>query len=64
MIADREWESIGRMPQFLLYGICALVLLFLMLPIFIVVPISFSSSLYLDFPPRGFSLQWYESTLR
>ena len=63
MIADREWESIGRLPQLLLYAICALVLLFLMLPIFIVVPISFSSSLYLDFPPRGFSLQWYERFL-
>ena len=63
MSAEREWESIGRWPQLLLYVICALVLLFLLLPIFIVVPMSFSGSLYLDFPPRGFSLQWYERFL-
>jgi putative spermidine/putrescine transport system permease protein len=57
--ADRQWESPGRGAQLLLYSVCAFVLLFLVLPILIVVPISFSSSLYLDFPPRGFSLQWY-----
>jgi len=61
--ADREWESLGRLPQLLLYGACGLVLLFLMAPIFIVIPISFSDSLYLDFPPRGFSLQWYRRFL-
>ena len=37
-----------------------LVMMFLILPIFIVIPISFSSSQYLTFPPPGFSLQWYE----
>lgn len=63
MNTDREWASPGRLPQLLVYGACGLVLLFLMAPIFIVVPISFSSSLYLDFPPRGFSLQWYERFL-
>jgi putative spermidine/putrescine transport system permease protein len=57
--ADRQWESPGRAAELLLYGTCALVLLFLVLPVLIVVPISFSSALYLDFPPRGFSLQWY-----
>ena len=33
-----------------------LVLLFLVLPVFIIIPISFSSSQYLTFPPKGFSL--------
>jgi len=42
-----------------LYIVCGVVLLFLIFPIFIVIPISFSSSLYLEFPPKGFSLQWY-----
>ncbi len=37
------------------------VLIFLILPIFIVIPISFSSAQYLTFPPPGFSLQWYKS---
>lgn len=36
-----------------------LVILFLILPIFVILPISFSSAEYLTFPPPGFSLQWY-----
>lgn len=35
------------------------VLLFLALPVFIVVPMSFSASSSLRFPPEGFSLRWY-----
>jgi ABC-type spermidine/putrescine transport system permease subunit II len=40
---------------------CGLVFLFLMLPLFIVFPISFSSASYLQFPPPGYSLRWYEA---
>ena len=36
-------------------------LAFLVLPIFVVFPLSFSASQYLEFPPSGFSLQWYEN---
>lgn len=32
---------------------------FLILPLFVVVPISFSGSSFLEFPPRSFSLRWY-----
>jgi putative spermidine/putrescine transport system permease protein len=35
------------------------VLLYLILPIFVVVPLSFSSSPHLQFPPPGFSMRWY-----
>lgn len=45
----------------LVYTFSILVLLFLMLPTFIVIPMSFSSSQYLQFPPPGFSLKWYQS---
>jgi putative spermidine/putrescine transport system permease protein len=31
------------------------------LPVFIVIPLSFESQKYLEFPPKGFSLQWYYS---
>lgn len=48
-----------RLQSFLLYVACGLVFLFLILPIFIVIPISFSSATYLQFPPPGFSLKWY-----
>lgn len=34
---------------------------FLVLPILIVVPMSFSASESLEFPPSGFSLRWYNS---
>jgi putative spermidine/putrescine transport system permease protein len=36
---------------------------FLALPLLIVIPVSFSSSQYLQFPPTGFSLQWYSAYL-
>jgi putative spermidine/putrescine transport system permease protein len=35
------------------------VFLFLVAPVLIVIPISFSSAQYLQFPPPGFSLRWY-----
>lgn len=43
----------------LIYTFSIVVLLFLILPTFIVIPISFSSSSYMEFPPPGYSLQWY-----
>lgn len=43
----------------LLYACASFVLLFLVLPILIIVPISFSADQYLRFPPSGFSLEWY-----
>ena len=39
--------------------LAAAVLLFLVLPLAIVFPISFSSSSSLQFPPPGWSLRWY-----
>jgi putative spermidine/putrescine transport system permease protein len=38
---------------------CALVLLYLILPVLIVVPMSFSSTRFLTFPPPSLSLRWY-----
>jgi putative spermidine/putrescine transport system permease protein len=53
----RRRISGGRVTLDLVAG---LVFLFLMLPLLIVFPISFSSASYLRFPPPGFSWQWYE----
>jgi putative spermidine/putrescine transport system permease protein len=44
-----------------LYLLGALVLAFLVVPTLIVVPMSFSASQYLEFPPRQWSLRWYEN---
>lgn len=44
-----------------LYVLVALISLFLVLPALIVVPMSFSDSRFLQFPPESFSLRWYET---
>jgi putative spermidine/putrescine transport system permease protein len=50
--------SFGR----IVFGVVvALVLLFLMLPVLIVVPMSFSDARFLEFPPKVWSLRWYNA---
>src|SRR5207244_5261341 len=44
-----------------LYVLAALTLLFLILPSLLVIPLSFSDSRYLAFPPPGWSTRWYEA---
>jgi putative spermidine/putrescine transport system permease protein len=44
-----------------LYALAGAVLAFLIVPTLIVVPMSFSASQYLEFPPRKWSLRWYEN---
>lgn len=44
-----------------LYGVVALIMAFLVLPTLIVIPMSFSASQYLEFPPREWSLRWYRN---
>jgi putative spermidine/putrescine transport system permease protein len=55
-IGRRRW----RPWHFVLFAFTALVLLFLMAPLVVVFPISLSSSSYLQFPPPGWSLRWYQ----
>jgi putative spermidine/putrescine transport system permease protein len=43
------------------YGAGAFIAFYLVLPSLIVIPISFSDSLLVKFPPEGFSLRWYET---
>ena len=44
-----------------LYGISSIILFLLIVPSLIVIPMSFSDSQYLEFPPKNFSLRWYEN---
>lgn len=48
-----------RLRSAALGTLAGLILLFLVLPIVIVFPLSLSSGSYLSFPPPGFSLRWY-----
>lgn len=50
----------GRGP---LIALCAAIYAFLMLPLVVVFPISLSSAPYMQFPPPGWSWQWYERYL-
>lgn len=53
----------GRARQATRFGFgmfCAAVLIFLILPTLLVVPMSFSATSYLRFPPSGFSFKWYQ----
>ena len=50
-LKDRLW----------LYIFSILILFLLIVPSLIVIPMSFSESQYLEFPPKSFSLRWYEN---
>jgi putative spermidine/putrescine transport system permease protein len=52
--------SFGRV---LLLTVTGIVLFYLVFPVFVVAPLSFSSARYLQFPPPGWSLQWYQNFL-
>ncbi len=55
-------ERARRRPgSWAFYGITGAILAFLILPSVLVVPMSFSATAYLRFPPAGFSLRWYEA---
>ena len=43
-----------------LYIVAGLVMFFLVAPTIIVIPMSFSESQYLEFPPRTWSVRWYD----
>jgi len=50
-LKDRLW----------LYVISYIVLFLLIVPSLVVIPMSFSASQYLEFPPKEWSLRWYEN---
>ncbi|AZO74374.1 MAG: ABC transporter permease [Mesorhizobium sp.] len=51
----------NRLARVALWGFSALVMAFLILPTLVVVPLSFSASDLLEFPPRAYSLRWYDN---
>jgi putative spermidine/putrescine transport system permease protein len=55
---ETQITHLGRLWLYVLGG---LVILFLILPSLLVIPLSFSDSRYLAFPPPGWSTRWYEA---
>ncbi|HEV7267121.1 MAG TPA: ABC transporter permease subunit [Falsiroseomonas sp.] len=61
-IGNAAARLVGRRPLgWLLPAYSALVLLFLGVPTLIVVPMGFTDSAFLSFPPPGYSLRWFET---
>ena len=53
-----DFDKLGAW-KWILSGICAVMSLFLLLPILFIVSLSFGSSRWLIFPPPGWTLKWY-----
>lgn len=61
MIAARRRErGVDPIPWWLI-AVGTLVALYFILPTLIVIPLSFSSASAFEFPPKDFSLRWYEN---
>lgn len=52
---------VSHVRRLWLYVWCGLVALFLVLPVLVVIPMSFSDAVYLEFPPRRWSLRNYRA---
>ena len=62
-ILDRQVSEtqIKLRSRLWLYILSAVLLFLLIVPSLIVIPMSFSGSQYLEFPPKNWSLRWYEN---
>lgn len=62
-MSQRSIKVSGPITQAVLTVFAILVAVYLILPVLIIVPVSFSAGSFLTFPPPGLSLQWYEKLL-
>ena len=53
-------SPIERVWFYSLRILCGLILLFLILPVLVIIPLSFNSGSFLVYPLQGFSLHWYQ----
>ncbi len=56
--------SLGKAQRLVLSVCFVSVFVFLVVPLLIVTAVSFTSDIFMIFPPKGFSLQWYMEFLR
>lgn len=55
--------QITHLDRLWLYVVATIIMVLLVIPTFLVVPMSFSDSQYLEFPPSNWSWRWYEEYL-
>ncbi len=55
--------QITHLDRIWLYVVAVIIMLLLVIPTFIVIPMSFSDSQYLEFPPSTWSMRWYNEYL-
>lgn len=61
-MSDRDGDpTVNHLRRLWLYVYCLMVAVFLLAPIVVVIPMSFSPSEFLEFPPSSLSLRWYHS---
>lgn len=63
LVGGVSWlERAARGPVSLVPGFfSACVILFLFLPIIVIIPMAFNSSIFIAFPPKGVSFRWFEA---
>ncbi|MEO7953159.1 MAG: ABC transporter permease [Polaromonas sp.] len=54
------YTPLDKLGWYGLRVLCGAVLVFLLLPIIVIIPLSFSSSSFLSYPIPGWSLRWYQ----
>ncbi len=59
MLPEKSPGEKSIIKSTIFYGFCVFVLIFMIMPNFVVFPISFSKATYLEFPPKELSLRWY-----
>lgn len=59
MMPEKSAGEKSLIKSTIFYTYCGLILVFMILPNFVVIPISFSDAIYLEFPPKHLSLRWY-----
>jgi putative spermidine/putrescine transport system permease protein len=61
LLQPASLTQVTHLQRLWLYVITILTMAFLVAPTLIVIPMSFSASKFLEFPPRAFSFRWYEN---
>lgn len=56
-------QGIGRSGALTLYPLSAVLMVFILAPLAVPLAISFSDSILVTFPPKGFTLKWYAKIL-